>query len=82
MPGSITRTLKRGDTGEDVAALQSVLVKEGLLAETDVTATYDPNTQMAVAAFQRRYKIPGLSEWFSGHYCGEQTLAQIRRLYP
>lgn len=46
--------LKPGESGEDVAALQSALAHYGYgVAETGV---YDPQTELVVAAFQRHFR--------------------------
>lgn len=46
------RTLRRGDTGEDVRAIQEVLVKKG--AQIAIDGVYGRGTIAAVIDFQRR----------------------------
>lgn len=46
------RTLRRGDTGDDVRAIQDVLIKKGAQIKAD--GKYGPATIAAVIDFQRR----------------------------
>ena len=51
------RTLKKGDTGDDVKALQQKLVQLGYLTSTQVTSTYTSATETAVLAFQKDHGL-------------------------
>lgn len=51
------RTLKKGDSGEDVRKLQEKLVEKGYLAASEVSGTYLTSTEQAVIAFQKAYGL-------------------------
>jgi Putative peptidoglycan binding domain len=46
------RTLRRGDEGEDVKAIQMALIKKGVTVDTD--GKYGRKTELAVSAFQKK----------------------------
>jgi hypothetical protein len=50
-----TRNLKLGSKGEDVKALQILLIQEGVYPEAKITGRFDKFTKAAVARFQEKY---------------------------
>ncbi len=52
--GNITRTLQVGSSGDDVTALQGLLIKEGLLSSS-ATGYFGELTKAAVIKFQEKY---------------------------
>ncbi|MBR1584805.1 MAG: SH3 domain-containing protein [Clostridia bacterium] len=50
-------TLKKGDEGDAVTALQQKLVEKGYLKQSDVTGKYTTATEKAVIAFQKDNKL-------------------------
>lgn len=68
------RTLKLGDTGEDVKRLQIVLGQEGI-AYLGGTGYFGPVTERAVKIFQNRAGIYAVGK------VGPQTLARMRSLW-
>ncbi len=68
-----TNLLKVGSNGNEVRELQKLLVKLGLLKATP-NGTYGPQTQAAVRAFQKKYKIQAVG------YVGPATRAQLNLL--
>ncbi len=68
--------LKRGSKSKDVQMLQFALKLEGcmdLLVPTDIT--FGPKTELAVIAFQKKYKLPTVG------ICGPQTRAILNQHY-
>lgn len=56
---SITRSLQRGMTGDDVRTLQTLLSTDpSVYPEKSVTGYFGPATERAVKAFQTKYKLP------------------------
>ncbi|MEX0784269.1 MAG: peptidoglycan-binding protein [Dehalococcoidia bacterium] len=56
-PAPFTRELRSGDSGEDVAALQSALAEEGYY-RGPATGLFDDATRVALEAWQRVHKFP------------------------
>jgi multidrug efflux pump subunit AcrA (membrane-fusion protein) len=56
-PAPFTRELRRGDSGEDVAALQSALAEEGYYRDPE-TGSFDDATRIAQEAWQRVHNLP------------------------
>ena len=52
---TFTRTLQLGSVGQDVMALQNILIYENLLNSKLNTGYYGKNTETAVSAFQTKY---------------------------
>lgn len=78
--------LKYGDRGEDVEALTTALVKEGVLSErsSNFSGFYDEVASSGVSGFQLKYKAEildpnGLS--YGTGYTGPSTRAVLNRLY-
>ena len=56
---SITRSLQRGMTGDDIRTLQTLLSTDpSVYPEKSVTGYFGPATERAVKAFQAKYKLP------------------------
>jgi len=73
--------IKRGDTGDAVKNLQTILFMEGLMEKEDIVGIYGPKTQAAVFEFQLRYNIVSKSNTYKGFYCGPKTVSQLKALY-
>ncbi|WP_299932395.1 hypothetical protein [uncultured Nocardioides sp.] len=58
------RDLASGDTGRDVARLQGFLRVLNLLAEKEISGSYDASTAVAIGRFKRRYGISGDASTF------------------
>lgn len=55
-PSGFSRNMKKGDTGDDVKLLQTLLKEIGYYTK-DITGTYDDNTLNAVMDFQKYYSL-------------------------
>ncbi|MFG2820305.1 peptidoglycan-binding protein [Kitasatospora sp. NPDC048365] len=77
-PSATVRDLHRGDTGADVAAMQSRLVNAvpWRFDEEDVNGTFDKNTEQALRNFQSMMAIHGEDGWY-----GPQTRTRLS-YYP
>ncbi|GAA4846900.1 peptidoglycan-binding domain-containing protein [Kitasatospora terrestris] len=77
-PSATVRDLHRGDTGADVAAMQSRLVNAvpWRFDEEDVNGTFDKNTEQALRNFQTMMAIHGEDGWY-----GPQTRTRLS-YYP
>jgi peptidoglycan hydrolase-like protein with peptidoglycan-binding domain len=54
----LENTLKRGDFGKEVKALQQILINEGVWEEKiEATGYFDPITKRALAKFQEIYRF-------------------------
>jgi len=73
--GSFIRNLSYGMKGTDVKALQQYLVSQGLLKATP-NGTYGPQTRSAVAAWQKKNKLPAVGNF------GPQSRALYKKLNP
>lgn len=71
---TVNKALKVGSRGDEVKALQQVLVDEGLLSQENVTGKYGRLTSKAVAQLQSKYGIKSVG------YVGPQTLKVINNL--
>ncbi|MBI3114423.1 MAG: peptidoglycan-binding protein, partial [Candidatus Harrisonbacteria bacterium] len=84
---TLTRDLKRGDTGTEVAKLISMLVAGGyggLTAGDVATAIFGPKTEAAVKQFQQRYANEVLTPYGITRptgYVGAATRAKLNQLY-
>lgn len=81
--GSLSRNLKLGSRGDDVALLQNLLVKEGLL-DAKPTGYFGALTAAAVSKFQEKYadevlKPAGLSK--GNGFAGAKTRQKLNQLY-
>jgi hypothetical protein len=70
---TIVRDLDIGSQGDDVTALQSILIAEGHLAISTPTGYFGPLTQTALQAYQRAHGIVPASGYF-----GPITRAYLR----
>lgn len=59
--GDLTIDIKPGDTGQNVADLQTFLAYEGSYEEGNITATYGPLTKESVADFQKKFGVTPVS---------------------
>lgn len=73
--GTITKDmLIPGERHQEVALLQQILVKEGLLETSAFTDVYDENTENAVMAFQEKYNLK------ADGVAGMETIAKMIQL--
>lgn len=64
-PGkTFTRDLTKGLRGEDVTALQKLLIRENVYPEALITGYFGPLTERGVAEFQRKYSIEPAAGYF------------------
>ncbi|TSC63747.1 MAG: NLP/P60 protein, partial [Parcubacteria group bacterium Gr01-1014_106] len=74
--GVITRTLRRGMRGDDVRALQSVLVREGLLTSDNATGFFGLLTEAALKKFQAAAGLEAVG------FAGPATRKKLNALLP
>ena len=79
--------LKYGDTGSEVQALKTALLKQGFVVPPDAlfsTTRFDEKMASAVVGFQEKYRADILSPYNISHgtgYVGPTTLAKLNELY-
>ena len=78
--------LRIGDKGDDVNALTSVLVKEGLMSERSSNFSYifDETTASAITGFQEKYRseiLDPIGLKYGTGYVGTRTRAKLNALY-
>ena len=84
-PGPVfTRNLQVGDSGNDVSALQELLIREGVYPEAIVSGYFGELTRRAVARFQEKYASEiltpaGLTQGTG--YFGALTRAKANQLW-
>jgi peptidoglycan hydrolase-like protein with peptidoglycan-binding domain len=74
-PAFGSRTMKRGDRGWDVAAMQYILARRGFPPGA-IDAVFGLMTERALRGFQRAYGLPGKGR------AGRRTIAAMRRKSP
>jgi peptidoglycan hydrolase-like protein with peptidoglycan-binding domain len=84
-PYVFTRNLSLGDRGVDVTNLQTILFKDGVYPEGEITGYFGNLTKAAVARFQEKYRnevlVPaGLSQ--GNGYVGMLTRSKLGALAP
>jgi hypothetical protein len=81
---NFTKTLKKGDRGGDIVALQNILKFEGLYpTNVESTGYYWSITSKAVYEFQKKHKVASMQELDSlqGNLVGQKTLEKLNQLY-
>ncbi|MBI5414197.1 fibronectin type III domain-containing protein [Candidatus Peregrinibacteria bacterium] len=84
LPLKFTRNLRVGSKGDDVKALQQILINEGVFPKGKVTGSFDIKTKIAVIKFQNKYTSEiltpmGLKK--GNGIVAEKTRAKLNALY-
>lgn len=79
-PSAARQTLQLGDSGADVATLQSELVALWVNHDLPVSGTYDQATQRAVATFQWWYGVTADQPGVFGPASQAEMVIQMRKL--
>ncbi len=76
--------LRIGDSGAEVSALKTALIKNGVWPNEVVNDKFDEETASYIVAFQQKYKAEILTPWrlnYGTGFVGDTTRAKLNALY-